>query len=134
MRTELPRETCRYTPLPSTGGVAKYLVSDPGAGAKEQRYPFFDRIEIGRDEDGRDAAPGLLLIRGATVSWRHCIIRHDTGGCCIRDVSRNGTRVDGRRLVPNVETAIRIGQALTVGDEHEFLRSEERRVGKECRL
>jgi hypothetical protein len=28
----------------------------------------------------------------------------------VRDVSRNGTRLDGHRLVPNVEVEIRPGQ------------------------
>jgi len=38
----------------------------------------------------------------------------------IRDVSRNGTRVDGRRLVPNLEFEIDLGQTIQVG-KHIFL-------------
>jgi class 3 adenylate cyclase len=32
----------------------------------------------------------------------------------VRDVSRNGTRLDGRRLVPNVEVSFALGQAIEV--------------------
>jgi class 3 adenylate cyclase len=38
------------------------------------------------------------------------------GRCTLRDLSRNGTRVDGRRLVPNVETEIRPGQVIELGE------------------
>jgi class 3 adenylate cyclase len=76
---------------------------------------FFDALEIGRDGPSRTEAPGLLLVADSTVSFRHCVLSQHTGGrCTVRDVSRNGTRVDGRRLVPNVETEVMAGQAIEV--------------------
>ena len=45
--------------------------------------------------------PGLLLVRDPIVSFRHCVVSQTPEGhCFVRDVSRNGTRLDGRRLVP----------------------------------
>ncbi len=86
----------------------------------EQRFVFGDRIEIGRYQD-RDDLPGILLLRDPTVSSRHCVISQaEDGRCYIRDMSRNGTRVDGRRLVPNVEVEIKAGQTISVGDQHEL--------------
>jgi class 3 adenylate cyclase len=42
------------------------------------------------------------------------VARHPDGRCTVRDLSRNGTRVDGRRLVPNVETEVAPGQTIEV--------------------
>lgn len=102
--------------------LEKYLVVAPGSALPAQRYPFFDQIEIGRDEDGRAVVPGQLLLHGPRVSWRHCVITQmPDGRCFARDVSRNGTRVDNRRLVPNVETEIRVGQMLDLGSGIRFV-------------
>ncbi len=102
--------------LPAEGGQApiKFLVvasgDEPGV-----RFGFSDRIEIGRLKS-TNQLPGRLLIRDATVSSRHCIVTQDLDGrCFIRDVSRNGTRVDGRRLSPNLRTEIRMGQVISIG-------------------
>lgn len=105
----------RYdTALPAGAAVAD-LVANTGT-ADEQRVPFSGMLEIGRDEEGRHAFPGLLLITDPAVSRRHCLIVPSADGrWYVRDVSRNGTRVAGRRLVPNVETEIRPGETLTVG-------------------
>ena len=90
-----------------------YLVPADGSPLPERQYPFSDTLEIGRLEEGRAAKPDLLLLPSPSVSWRHCIIRlAPEGRCYVRDVSRNGTRLDGRRLVPNVEVEIRVGQTL----------------------
>jgi class 3 adenylate cyclase len=35
----------------------------------------------------------------------------------VRDKSRNGTRLDGRRLTPNMETEMEIGQKLSIGND-----------------
>jgi class 3 adenylate cyclase len=116
----------RYTPLPSTGGAPKYLVAASNATFLERRYEFFARLDIGRDEAGREATPGWLLLPGATVSWNHCTITQNSEGrCFVRDASRNGTRIDGRRLAPNVETEILVGQTLTIGAEQIFRLSGE---------
>jgi len=102
--------------LPPLGGPrpAKHLVAEPGT-AREQRFVFYDTLEIGRFETGRTEAPGVLLVEDSTVSFRHCVVtQHPGGRCTVRDLSRNGTRVDGRRLVPNVETEVAAGQAIEV--------------------
>jgi class 3 adenylate cyclase len=83
--------------------------------AGEQRFTFYDALEIGRYEESRPELPGHLLIDDPTVSFRHCLITQTPGGrCTVRDVSRNGTRLDGRRLVPNVEVSIALGQSIEV--------------------
>ena len=104
----------RYTTAIPAGGPLAELVADPG-GPGEQRIPFRDTLEIGRDEDGRPPLPGVLLIADPAVSYRHCILTRSYGRWYVRDVSRNGTRIARRRLVPNVETEIRPGETLTVG-------------------
>jgi class 3 adenylate cyclase len=64
----------------------------------------------------------VLLIPEPTVSRRHCVVRLAADGrCYARDVSRNGTRLDGRRMVPNLEVEIRPGQVLTIGAQVELV-------------
>lgn len=109
----------RWAAPPPEDREPKYLalVGD----AEPRRFPFHVRIEIGRDDPGRPLEPGLLLLRDPTVSRHHCIVtQRPDGRCFVRDVSRNGTRLDGRRLVPNVETEWRVGQVLSVASAHAF--------------
>lgn len=107
---------CRFTPAAHSDSAMWYLVRDADGPSGPERYPLTTTIEIGRDEEGRASAPGLLLVREASVSFRHCLIHQaPIGTCFLRDVSRNGTRVDGRRLVPNVETEVRPGQIIELG-------------------
>ena len=109
-----PAARIRYMAPAGGSRTPRYLVAEPGTPA-EQRFVFYDTIEIGRDEAGRAEAPGLLLVGDSTVSFRHCVLTQHVGGrCTVRDLSRNGTRVDGRRLVPNVETEVVAGQAIDV--------------------
>jgi class 3 adenylate cyclase len=104
----------RYTPPIGGSRPPRHLLCQPGT-AHEQRFVFYETLEIGRLEAGRTEAPGVLLVGDSTVSFRHCVLtQHPTGRCTVRDVSRNGTRVDGRRLVPNVETDLVPGQTLEV--------------------
>lgn len=111
----------RFTSLETAGDRACCLVAHAGTD-RERRFAFRHSLEIGRDEEGRKAVPGLLLIRDPVISRRHCILsRTPDGRCFVRDVSRNGVRLDGRRLVPNVETEIRPGQTLAVGTNHHFI-------------
>jgi adenylate cyclase len=110
----------RYREPQPDGRVAKYVALAPGL-PEAPRYPFYGRLEIGRDEDARVEELGLLLVPDPTVSRQHCIVTQASNGrCFVRDVSRNGTRLDGRRLVPNVETEWRVGQGIAVGN-HEFV-------------
>ena len=55
----------RYLCLEPTG--AMHLVANPGTG-EEQRIAFCRVLEIDRDEDGREAMPGLLLVKDPLVS------------------------------------------------------------------
>jgi len=92
----------------------KWLVSAGGSAANEV-FLFFDRIEIGRFHEKRQL-PGVLLVRDPTVSSRHCVITQEPDGrCFVRDMSRNGTRVDGRRLTPNLKTEVELGGVLSIG-------------------
>lgn len=116
-----PCDLVRYLPPQAAPCAARYLVAHAGT-SLEQRFVFFDHLEVGRDEDRRQQRPGLLLIRDPTVSWEHCeISRSPTGQYFVRDVSRNGTRINGRRLVPNVETEIQVSDVLAVGTQQRFV-------------
>ena len=122
MTAALPPARPRYVaPPPGGTGCACALVWCPGTPG-EQRYAFHDQIQIGRDDEASAPAPGQLLIADPTVSRRHCVIRHAADGRCFaRDVSRNGTRIDGRRMVPNVEVEVRRGERLSIGTQTEFV-------------
>ena len=103
-----------YRAPPATSHSSKRLVVDNGL-SNGVSFTFFDHIEIGRHKEGRDA-PGLLLVKDPTVSSRHCVITQDPDGrCFVRDTSRNGTRLNGRRLSPNLKTELKIGQILSIG-------------------
>jgi len=104
----------RYT-APAAGALpAAYLIVGPGT-PEERQFAFHESLEIGRFEAGRPEVPGQLLVEDSTVSFHHCVLtQHPGGRCSLRDLSRNGTRVDGRRLVPNVETEIGPGQVIEV--------------------
>ena len=109
-----------YTPDPGPAHRRMYLVPEWDA-APDHWLPFHGRLEIGRYHPNREGEVGLLMIPEGRVSRRHCILtRGAGGGCTVRDVSRNGTWLDGRRLVPNLETAVAPGQILSVGTEHTF--------------
>jgi len=106
--------TTSYCAPPATRHPCKRLVADNGL-RNGVSFTFFDHIQIGRHKEGRDA-PGFLLVKDPTVSSRHCVITQDPDGCCfVRDTSRNGTRLNGRRLSPNLKTEFRIGQVLSIG-------------------
>lgn len=111
----------RYTPgAAPEGRQAWYLVAGRGTPG-EQRFAFHEQVEIGRD-DGRTGAVGVILVADPTVSRRHCIMASRTDGrCFIRDLSRNGTRLDGRRLVPNIEMEVHPGQVVALADGVEFV-------------
>jgi len=110
-----------YKTPPRTDRPPKTLVAGAGT-AGEERYTFYDRIEIGRYREGEDVRPGVLLLRDPTVSSRHCAISQSLDGRCFaRDTSLNGTWVDGRRVVPNLEVEVPPGQVIRVGDGHEFV-------------
>ncbi|MBN1504128.1 MAG: adenylate/guanylate cyclase domain-containing protein [Candidatus Eisenbacteria bacterium] len=110
-----------YKTPPLTDRPPRTLVACAGSAAGE-RYVFHDRIEIGRHRQGDDPPPGVLRLRDPTVSSRHCIISQSLDGRCFaRDMSLNGTWVDGRRLIPNLEVEVSPGQVIHVADGHEFV-------------
>jgi class 3 adenylate cyclase len=116
----------RYTEPPSSDREPMYL-TPAGAAEGGPRYVFYDRLEIGRDDGKRPGEPGLLLVPDETVSRLHCVVTQRTDGrCFLRDVSRNGTRLDGRRLAPGVETEVEPGQAVEVVAGARFLLGRER--------
>jgi len=101
-----------YRTPPPADTPRKRLVEVDGGGAQVE---FFDRVEIGRYHEARRQA-GVLMVRDPTVSSHHCVVTQDRDGTCyVRDTSRNGTRIDGRRLSPNSKTELRPGQILSVG-------------------
>ena len=121
MTSGMPYEIITYRKPRSAYRKPKQLVAFNGT-PEEQRFTFYDRIEIGRYKEGLNAMPGVLLLRDPTVSSRHCIITQTADGhCYIRDVSLNGTKLGGKRLIPSLEVEMELGQVLCVGDQHNFL-------------
>lgn len=109
----MPTFAIRYTPPARRADRAPaFLIAGAGT-ADEIRFPFYEQIDVGRD-DGRPDAPGAILIADSGVSRRHCVVScQPDGRFFVRDLSLNGTRIDGRRLVPNVEMECRPGQRLS---------------------
>jgi len=102
---------------PVAGDLSPKRMAVVGGREDGREFTFYDRVEIGRFKSDVQTA-GRLLVRDDTVSSRHCAITQEPDGrCFIRDLSRNGTRVDGRRLSPNLRTEIKIGQMISLGRE-----------------
>lgn len=124
-------EALSYSTPAATNHPEKRLVA-VGGSDDGNSYTFFDRIEIGRFREDR-MVPGVLLIKDQTVSSSHCtIIQELDGRCFVRDTSRNGTRLDGRRLSPNLKTEVKVGQVLSVGRDSGFRLEGERPVAVEA--
>ena len=106
-------------PEPETGAAVLEILGSGPDGDRILRIR--ERLEIGRLDPGHHAKPNRLLLTDPTISRFHCVLRReDDGGWILRDASRNGTRLDGRRLVPGIETSIRPGQIIKVGNDWEF--------------
>lgn len=113
------RPFCRYIEEPGEGPPL-WLVFERD-GRLPERFPFHTRIELGRCDGERDPAPGTIAVADPTVSRRHCAVVRDVAGrCFVRDLSRNGTWVAGRRLVPNIETELLPGQSIVLGGDLAF--------------
>jgi class 3 adenylate cyclase len=96
------------------------LIYSPGT-ESEEIYPFTDQIVVGRHRPASDRRPGMITIPDPMISGRHCILtRSADDRFFVRDVSRNGTRLAGRRLIPNVEAEMQPGDSLQIGD-HLFI-------------
>jgi len=112
---EQPR--IEYAPPPEEPGPAVYLVA-VGRASNGGSFPFYRQVEIGRFTEARQGEGGVLLVRDAKVSRSHCILMRDADGrCFLRDTSRNGTWLDGRRLVPGIDVEVRSGQEIVLTDE-----------------
>jgi class 3 adenylate cyclase len=114
-------ETAHYIVPAASDLPLKELVSesDPEPG---RRFPFWERLAIGRLEPETKPVPGVLYVPDPTVSSTHCVITQDAAGrCFVRDLSLNGTRLDQRRLVPGAEVEIHSGQRLSVGAAFTFV-------------
>jgi len=104
----------RYSEPTRTELPPKRLITVEGV-QEEAAFAFYDRLDIGRLKNG-PINPGHLQVDDPTVSSRHCVITQESDGrCFVRDVSRNGTRLNGRRLSPNLKTEIRVGETVAVG-------------------
>jgi class 3 adenylate cyclase len=108
-----------YLPPVSGDLPPKRLVVE-GGDEDGTEFTFYDRVEMGRFKSDRQTV-GRLFVRDSTVSSRHCVItQRPDERCFIRDLSRNGTRVDDRRLSPNLRTEIKVGQVISVGQGQRF--------------
>ena len=116
-----PRDDIVYVEPQITGLPKSFLVVKPGS-PQEVRYPFFDRIQIARFRPGQtNPPPGVLFIKDRTISGRHCeIAQGPDGHFYVRDTSRNGTRLDDRRLEPNMEIQVQNAQRVRVGLQPDF--------------
>ncbi len=117
----LVMESTRYV-VPDIGSVPKKELLLLTCGTAGRAFPFWERLTIGRLGEVTTPVPGVLYVADPTVSSTHCVITQDSGGrCFVRDMSRNGTRINHRRIVPGADTEMRIGQVLSVGQDHDFL-------------
>lgn len=116
-----PKDDMFYIEPPPTGLPPSFLTVKPGT-EQESRYRFYDRIQLARFRTGNAEKPsGVLFIKDRTISSKHCEIGLGPDGLFyIRDVSRNGTRLDDRRLEPNIEQPIHTGQKIRIGLQPDF--------------
>jgi class 3 adenylate cyclase len=122
------------SPLPGSPGVGAILPAPPGPDSLEPKrligvggsdagrtFAFCRELEIGRLRHGAPPETERLLIADRTVSSKHCVISQDADGrCFVRDLSLNGTWIEGRRLVPGTEVELKPGQEISVGQGHVF--------------
>ncbi len=94
---------------------AKLVYRSPSG--SHESFPFVDQIEIGRGRRGEASRPNRVVFHDPHISSRHCVISQSADGrFYVRDLSRNGTRVDGKRLLPNLEEEVKPDQVIAVGD------------------
>jgi class 3 adenylate cyclase len=84
-----------------------------GSSSTRRATPFVGQLVVGRPPNPCAQGDLFLPVDDPQISRRHCVIRQSRWGrFYIRDESVNGTRVDGRRLIPNAETEIRDGASI----------------------
>ena len=116
-----PKDDMLYVEPPPNGQAPSFLTVKPGT-EQESRYRFYDRIQLARFRSNMETVPaGVLFVKDRTISSKHCEIGLGPDGLFyIRDVSRNGTRLDDRRLEPNIEQPIQTGQKIRIGLQPDF--------------
>lgn len=77
--------------------------SDTGKRIPVQRFPF----EIGRDGSGL-----TIDMSRKMVSRQHAVITETEDGFAIRDISKHGTFLDGRRILYDVDTPLKDGMKV----------------------
>jgi len=87
-----------------------------------QVLPLSARSEftLGRINEGQPIMPDIDLspyqAYAAGVSRLHAVIKRDTAGIVFMDLgSANGTYINGKRLIPNVEHIINHGDIIALG-------------------
>ena len=95
---------------------------EEGSPEPPQQEPFSFAIEkgenlIGRHSRARGIEPEIALDFDDAVSHRHAIVSLlEDGALAVRDIgSANGTRLNGQDLPALTETALKEGDALTLG-------------------
>jgi class 3 adenylate cyclase len=112
---EMKRTAVRYRDPEPRETAARFLIANQGS-PDQRKMIFYERVEIGRDPQVPNFPPNRIVVNDQAVSGIHCVLtQHSDGRSFVRDVSRKGTRIDGRRFVPNVEAEIHPGQTLTLG-------------------
>lgn len=100
------------------------LLLNPGTD-QEKEFPFVDRIEIGRSIESLRGWTSGIELGDPEISSRHCVLSQTADGVfLLRDLSTNGTRLDGKRLIPNVEVEIEPGRCISIGRYSLALRAE----------
>jgi class 3 adenylate cyclase len=88
----------------------------------EITVPFHRQIVVGRPPGPNTPSEAHMPIDEPTVSRRHCVVRQSSRGeFFVRDESTNGTRVDGRRLLPKIEIRIDHQATIEVAEGHSVI-------------
>ena len=93
------------------------LTCNPGT-PDESTVRFSETLEVGRRRKNPRPVQGRLTFDDQRISRRHCVItRKFDGRWWILDLSRSGTWINNRRLVPNVEVELQSNIRIQVGDQ-----------------
>ncbi|MEE2959499.1 MAG: FHA domain-containing protein [Myxococcota bacterium] len=110
-----------YYMIPATRNEGQsWLVAWPGS-ARELRFPFYDRIQFGRYRTQPHRPSSVLYLKDQTISrWHTVISQGPDARFYIRDLSRNGTFLDGLRIESSTEVELHSGQRIKLGRQPEL--------------